>query len=358
MPSSSLRPRRVVIVGAGISGLVAARELVEAGVEVLVLDKGRSVGGRLATRRIGDARLDHGAQFFTVRSPAFQARVDDWVERGVVTVWNHGFDSESDADGHPRYVGVDGMNSLAKDLAEGVTVEPSTLAFGLRSGGGGPVSDAESVGDSDDHRWAVAVDDGSSRPADAVIFTCPLPQTFALLADVGVWSSGDEATDEAHDAVVARLGIDLDRSLFRTSYDRTIGLLVTLDGPADLPASGGVQDADEVFSFIGDNHAKGVSPVPAVTFHANPEWSESHWDDDTDALRSMLLDAAAPWTGSASVVEAQVKKWRLATPRSIWPDPCWSTADGTIVCAGDAFAGPKVEGAHNSGLAAAHALLG
>ena len=59
-------------------------------VDVRIVDKGRSVGGRLATRRIGEARLDHGAQFFTVRTPAFQAQVDDWVARGVVHVWNHG----------------------------------------------------------------------------------------------------------------------------------------------------------------------------------------------------------------------------------------------------------------------------
>ncbi len=75
---------RVVVVGAGIAGLVAARRLADAGADVVVVDKGRSVGGRLATRRIGDATLDHGAQFFTVRTPAFQRQVDDWVERGLV----------------------------------------------------------------------------------------------------------------------------------------------------------------------------------------------------------------------------------------------------------------------------------
>ncbi|MSO32728.1 MAG: FAD-dependent oxidoreductase, partial [Ilumatobacteraceae bacterium] len=60
--------KRVVVVGAGIAGLTAARALSHAGHSVIVLDKGRSVGGRMATRRIGDATVDHGAQFFTVRS--------------------------------------------------------------------------------------------------------------------------------------------------------------------------------------------------------------------------------------------------------------------------------------------------
>ncbi len=62
-------------------GLVAARRLSDArlggGADVVIVDKGRSVGGRLATRRIGSATVDHGAQFFTVRTPAFQHQVDD-----------------------------------------------------------------------------------------------------------------------------------------------------------------------------------------------------------------------------------------------------------------------------------------
>jgi predicted NAD/FAD-dependent oxidoreductase len=56
---------RVVIVGAGICGLVAGRRLADSDVDVVLVDKGRSVGGRLATRRIGDATVDHGARSTT-----------------------------------------------------------------------------------------------------------------------------------------------------------------------------------------------------------------------------------------------------------------------------------------------------
>jgi predicted NAD/FAD-dependent oxidoreductase len=332
---------KAIVVGAGLSGLVAARELTAAGVDVTVLDKGRSVGGRLATRRIGAAKLDHGAQFFTVRTPAFQRRVDDWLERGVVGVWSHGFGAAhsvgvpsatgGDAnavppgDGHPRYVGLDGMNAIAKDLRHGLVVETETMAFAVRAGG-----------KSAPGRWQVAIDDGTSRWADAVVLTCPLPQSFALLVDTG---------------------IDLDETLFRTEYDRTIALLATLDGPGAVPPPGGVQDADDVFSFIADNHAKGISAMSAITFHANPTWSETHWDHDEHALAA-LAAAATPWLGRSAIVDCQLKKWRFATPRTVWPEPCWIAGDSTIVLAGDAFAGPRIEGAHNSGLAAAHALIG
>ncbi|HSM66512.1 MAG TPA: FAD-dependent oxidoreductase [Ilumatobacteraceae bacterium] len=309
---------RVVVVGAGISGLIAARELLALGAEVLVVDKGRSPGGRLATRRIGDATLDHGAQFFTVRTPAFQRTVDDWVERGLVTIWTNGFGND---DGHPRYVATGGMNSLAKDLAVGVEVACSTMAFAVRPG--------------DTRPWQLIIDDGTARDADRVVITAPLPQAFALLVDAGV---------------------ELDEQLMRTDYDRTIGLLATLDRPPAIEHPGGVQGPGDDVSFVADNVAKGVSASPAVTVHASAAWSEAHWDDDVEQLRSQLLELARPWFEPATVLEAQVKKWRFATPRSVWPEPCWVSADGGIVLAGDAFDGPRVEAAHNSGLAAAHAL--
>ena len=55
--------------------------------EVVVLDKGRGVGGRMATRRIGEATLDHGAQFFTTHTAEFASVVAGWVAAGVAVPW-------------------------------------------------------------------------------------------------------------------------------------------------------------------------------------------------------------------------------------------------------------------------------
>ena len=96
-----------LVVGAGLAGLIAARQLHSSGASVVVLDEGRSVGGRLATRRIGDGVFDHGAQFFTVRDAEFGKHVAEWLRAGVVREWCRGFAHMDGAlwrrdDGHPR----------------------------------------------------------------------------------------------------------------------------------------------------------------------------------------------------------------------------------------------------------------
>ena len=310
---------RIIIVGAGLSGLMAARECASHGHDVTVFDKGRGVGGRLATRRIKDATLDHGAQFFTVRSDEFQKHVDEWLTSGVVREWCRGFSEE---DGHPRYVGTSGMTSIAKHLAIGLDVRLSTLVFSLTRG---------------DTDWVITTDDGVDHHADRVILTAPVPQSFSLMFGGG---------------------IEMPIELRNTDYDRTLGLLVTLDSNNhNVTSPGGMQFPDTVFSFIGDNAAKGISDAPALTFHANPEWSLANFDLTNREIHDALLEAATPWLGTTVVTSSEMKKWRFANPKKMWPDACWVDDSGTLAIAGDAFAGPRVEGAARSGLAAARALL-
>ena len=92
--------------------------------------------------------------------------------------------------------------------------------------------------------------------------------------------------------------------------------------------------------------------------HADPEWSLQHWDDDPTETHDALLQLSQPFFGDARVVASQVKRWRFATPTSIWPEAHWSPeAYSSLAVAGDAFAGPRIEGAALSGLSAAAALL-
>jgi len=311
---------RIVVVGAGIAGLIAAQSLSKSGHDVVVVDKGRSPGGRIATRRIDDATLDHGAQFFTVRDSLFESHVSEWIASGVVTEWCRGFDTTAqNNDGYPRYRGVHGMTDIAKHLAQGLDMRCNTLAFSIARGA--------------TSKWQLKIDDGSVLDADAIIVTCPLPQAYALLVTAN---------------------IELPESMPRTEYDRTICLLAVLNQSSAVTKPGGLQNPDETFSFIADNAIKGISSAVALTMHANPQFSLEHWDTSTDDVQRLLLERASPWIGAATVITSQIKKWRLATPLTIWPERYW--ANDMIVLAGDAFGGPKIEGAALSGLSAANYL--
>ncbi len=55
---------KLVIVGAGMCGLTLASLRSAASKPALLFEKSKGVGGRLATRRDGDASFDHGAAFY------------------------------------------------------------------------------------------------------------------------------------------------------------------------------------------------------------------------------------------------------------------------------------------------------
>lgn len=328
MPSDSC-----IVVGAGISGLLAARELQGAGWTVTVLDKGRGVGGRMATRRVGGAGFDHGAQFFTVRGERFEGHVDGWLAAGAAAEWSRGFaDAEGNAggDGHPRYRGSAGMNSIPKHLATHLDVRTSEKVVRVDRDGGG---------------WAVACESGATASAGALLLTAPAPQSLELA------ESGDYALPGP-----AR------RRLEEVTYDPCFALMALLDGPSPVPAPGGVQIKGEPLDWIGDNATKGISDRPALTIHAGPRWTRQHFDDEAPDIARALLDLASEQLGtdlSAVLLETSLARWRYSWVTQPHDEPrLVASEEPPLVFCGDAFGQPKVEGAALSGLAAADWLLG
>jgi len=94
--------RDVVIVGAGPSGLTAARELKKAGLSVAVLEARDRVGGRTWTDTVDGAMLEIGGQWVSPDQTALLALIDDL---GLQTYSRY-------RDGESVYIGADGKRTL------------------------------------------------------------------------------------------------------------------------------------------------------------------------------------------------------------------------------------------------------
>ena len=320
---------KTLIIGAGITGLSAARRLLEQGLtpeSIYITEKSRSVGGRMASRRLetpsGTATFDHGAQFFTTRSEAFKNLLIAAEQAGANRVWTRGFGANED--GHARWCGNTGMTDLCKWMAADAGLNIALRAPAMNLG---------------EHL--------QQHSYDAVIHTAPVPQALATLNGSGRLPPPD-----------------LNRRLAEVHYHATLTImLATSHHPTGLAPSGAAQFVVHPdLAFVSDNHAKGISAVPAVTIHLTNARSEAMWTATDAEVVSFALSAAKEQLGDAGdpngVLVSAVQRWRYAGPIKCWPEKyvMWGGSP-RIVLAGEAFDGPRVEGGFLSGRAAADALL-
>jgi len=310
---------KILIIGAGMCGLTAGRLLHEAGLDVTLLDKGRGVGGRMATRRIEDAVFDHGAQFLTARSDWFSEVVEQWQNDGVVAPWFVGSESGS----HQRYRGAPSMNAIAKHLASGLDVRTSSTVIAVRRDGA---------------HWNVQLESGDDLACDVCLITAPIPQAVNLVSEVDIES--EVLTD-----------------LRRIVYDPCFAVMCTLSGPSGLPPDRPFRpDGSESIELISDNHGKGISAVPCITIHSRSDFAWRFLEQPEQALE--ILRAEAQRTLRSEVVSAVIHRWRYAQPTTTYETPfSLLSQKPPLVIAGDAFGGPRIEGAALSGHAAAAHIM-
>lgn len=317
---------QVAVVGAGMSGLAAARTLQEHGVSTLVLDKGRAVGGRMATRRHSGAVFDHGAQHFSARSDEFRERVADWIGAGLVHEWfRSGSITEPLRGIEPRHAVSGGMRRLPEHLAADLDVCCDVRVGRLRC---------------DDARIRLLNEAGAVvGDCVAAVITAPLPQTLQLLSDSRV-----------------EMALQQTAQLSSIRYDATL-VAMALPRRAPVLPEGHLTPDDGIVAWIADNQHKGASPSPSVTVHSTAEFAATHLEEDPAAWMGVLVEAAARYVGVA-LTAVRGHRWRYSQPQSTLSIGAMSLhPEHRIVLAGEAFVGARVEGAFLSGLAAAEQVL-
>lgn len=303
-----------------MAGLTAARHLVQYGHTVTLLDKGRGVGGRMATRRMTDAtppaRADHGIPYVTPQTPEFHQLLDQLVREGVMTQWPLcGPDNTAAVTG---YAGTEGMNVVAKHLTDGLTVHTgeTVVRIGTRSSG-----------------WQIETQSENLYRADNLLITMPAPQALSLLR-----RSGLTLPD-------ADLNV-----LQQITYQPCIAVLALLNQPNPIAAPGVVIPTDETtlptgfdgWTMLIDNGQKGVSELPTVTVLLNAEDSQTDFENDLTAVGQRVLAGLTHWIPAGAIELVQVHRWRFSLPAT-QADTWFLQADTSfpLLFGGDGFSGAE-----------------
>jgi predicted NAD/FAD-dependent oxidoreductase len=302
-----------VVVGAGISGAACTRALLTAGLDVRVLDRGRRVGGRMASRRLDGRPVDLGASYLTASGDDFSAVVRDWESRGLARPWTDTFtvlsgdDAPQDKDGPLRWGAAGGLRSLVEDLLAEVDLEQREVA---------------------------SVDELAGLDPAAVVLAMPDAQARRLLP--------------ADHPALTRLDREFEPVLaLAAAYDARSWDALSPGGRFD----GAFVNDDDVLAWIADDGRRRGDDAPVLVAHSTPEFAAAHLEDP-QAAGPAMTEALRRALGVDEPVSTHVHRWSLARPTGERDDAYLleDTPTGLLGVCGDGWGPtPKVETAWQSG---------
>ena len=297
----------VTIVGAGVAGAACAAGLRNLGIGVRLIDRGRAVGGRMASPELHGRRVDIGAGYFTVRDDGFGAVVRRWEQAGLARPWTDTFgilelgQEPRTTAGPMRWSTAGGLRSLVRNLTGDIEVETGT--------------------------------DVSALPSGSVVLAMPDPQAARLIP------------------IPHSVSIEPVLTLVAGFADRHW----TLTDAAFVSGHPNLQ-------FVADDGARRGDGAPVLVAHSTGDFARQHLDQPQQAIPDLisglrhLLEVDAPsWT--------HLHRWSYAKPGSAHSSTfALMEVGGRLVgLAGDQWCpqgSPRVESAWRSGTDLANAIAG
>ena len=313
-----------------MAGLSCAQALAEAGVVVTMFDKGRTPGGRVATRHVDAMQFDHGAQYATARDPGFRAWLDAAQADGDAAPWPAAADG-----GDARWVGTPGMSALAAALHRRL---PSPVwsrrhVAQLHRGADGwrvRHMDAAAIAPG-----TVAASGGVlAGPFDVAVLALPAPQTASLLRTAG------------HAFALAAE---------RASYAPCWAAMAAFSSPVDAPDAQRHADGPLRWTAREASRPRRPAAPDCWVLHASAEWSRANLERDAAAVAAEL---AAAFAAAPAPRFLAAHRWRYALVETALGEDCLWDQQARIGACGDWCIAGRVEAAWLSGRALAARALG
>lgn len=261
----------IIIIGAGVAGLMAGRKLAAAGRDILILDKGRRIGGRMASRREAGFLFNHGAQFVTAHSPIFAEICADAAGDNIMELWP--------ASGrNTAYSGRPSMRDIASFIGAELPIHQQ--------------SEIEKIDQLDTGGFTLQAKNTDAYHCQHLLVTAPAPQTVRLLQNLS-----------------PELAKSADSAEYAPCWTVMAGLDKMPEGVTPV-----LTNADIIGWASCEASRPGAQASGAVTIQASAEYSREFLESAPEKVIADLLAAFAKHQNNLPLewVYQRAHRWRYA----------------------------------------------
>lgn len=313
---------KIAVIGAGLAGLTAAKQLHSAGAEVTVFDKSKGTGGRLSSRSFAGGWIDHGAPYLSVEGHDFATFLEQNVAEKAIQNWTPQFSGPVRVDEQSHFIGVPRNSALTRSLLDKIVFQPSTRIARIEASAEG---------------WQL-FNDGESLLGvwPYVIVAVPAPQALSLLREQPMFAQ-----------LIRQVTME-------PCWVAAIQSKSDLSGQADVA----VYEHPVVRRIVHNSAKTDRQNKNIYLVQSCKEWAEAHLEETIESVGEKLQQSFCELTSADADTELLfVHRWRYAfTETALGKDCLWDNNLNLGAC-GDWCLGRTVEDAWRSGSALAEQIL-
>jgi len=305
----------LLVIGSGISGLAASMKAKKNFNNILIIDKGFHVGGRICSKNLNNSYFNHGAPFICrskiKKSLSFVNLLQQ--NKNILKAIIKNSDNKSQAVYHSRPM----MRTFFEDFKNKIIIKQKTKALNIKRDG---------------NFFVVNCSDNKFIVAKKIVLSVPAPQASELIKEID-----PQIVNEIN----------------KIKYSKCLAILIAFDQKVDVPKYSFFEDntGDLSTLFYGvcfNNH-----PTNSVVVRMSNKWSETNFEYDKEIITRKCLAVLSEKVSHFKKYNINITychKWRYSQVLN-WLPPSIPTVnkDKSVGFAGDWTVGPTIEDAFVSG---------